>query len=111
MPAHIGIKWDFAAVKKEAAKYKHRVDFMVKSQSAYKRAIAEGWINKVCKHMVPKERRGVWPYKEVARVAKKYKHRSDFSLHAKGAYSAALRQGWIDDVCKHMTPKPYTKKS
>lgn len=105
MPVHAGHKWDFESVKLEAARYKHRVDFMRKSQSAYKRAMACGWLDDVCKHMIPKERHGVWTYKEVAREAKKYKYRADFSAGSPSAYKSASRNFWLDLVCTHMKPK------
>lgn len=34
----------------------------------------------------------------------KYEHRIDFKKNSKGAYPAARLNGWIDDICSHMTP-------
>lgn len=34
--------------------------------------------------------------------AAKYKKRSHFTRAASGAYSKALKEGWIDDICAHM---------
>ena len=109
MPEHAGHRWDKKSLKKEAARYKHRVDFMRQSQSAYQRALANGLLDTICKHMVPKERPRPYTFKDVARIAKKYKYRSDFALKAKGAYSAARREKWLETVCAHMTPKPPKK--
>jgi hypothetical protein len=105
MPEHAGYRWDKQSLKNEAARYKHRVDFMKHSQSAYKRALANGTIDAICKHMTPKERSSPYTFKQVARAAKKYKHRSDFSLKDKGEYQAARREGWLETVCSHMTAK------
>lgn len=109
MPEHAGLRWDKASVKKEAAKYKHRVDFMTQSQSAYKRALADGYLDAICKHMTPKERRSPLTEMDVTRAAKKYKYRSDFALKARAEYKLACREGWLDTVCAHMTPKPRGK--
>jgi predicted GIY-YIG superfamily endonuclease len=35
----------------------------------------------------------------------KYKHRSDFENESSGAYDAALKWGYMDEICKHMEPK------
>jgi hypothetical protein len=106
MPENVGHRWNKKALKIEAARYQHRVDFMKQSQSAYKRAFAEGCLDDICKHMTTKDRRGAFTLKEVAREARKYKHRSDFSTKSVGAYRAAHRNGWLEVVCAHMTPKP-----
>lgn len=109
MPEHAGRRWDKDSLKKEAAKYQHRVDFMTLSQSAYKRALADGYLDAICKHMTPKERRSPFTQKDVARAAKNYKYRSDFALKAQTEYKVACREGWLDAVCAHMTPKPRGK--
>lgn len=36
--------------------------------------------------------------------ALKYNHKKDFKKESKGAYPAALNNGWIDDICSHMIP-------
>ncbi len=46
-----------------------------------------------------------WTKEKCAKEALKYKHRSDFCKHSHRAYDAALREGWLDDICSHMTRK------
>lgn len=56
---------------------------------------------------------GRWQSKEsVLAEAKKFRRRSDFIHGSNGAYSAAVRYGWVDEACAHM-PKPmrWTKES
>jgi predicted GIY-YIG superfamily endonuclease len=49
-----------------------------------------------------------WSFDEVQKEALKYDRRVDFQRKSSGAYGSALRNGWINDVCKHM--KRYVKK-
>ena len=47
--------------------------------------------------------RGYWQIKEnTATEAKKYKSRSDFEKGSGGAYNAALKNGWLHEICSHM---------
>lgn len=41
------------------------------------------------------------------KIAKGYKHRSDFQKQDKGAYLAAMRNGWLEEICAHMVFKPF----
>ena len=43
-----------------------------------------------------------WSKEAVANEALKYRSRKSFSKGSGGAYSAALKKGWIDEVCSHM---------
>ena len=57
-----------------------------------------------------KKREGI-PYsvytKEMCiEMALNYKHRSEFTKENKGVYSACMRNGWWEDVTKHMKKKP-----
>lgn len=46
--------------------------------------------------------KGYWTFDNVKENALKYKTRNDFCKLSKSAYLAAYRNGWLDDVCKHM---------
>lgn len=53
-----------------------------------------------------------WTKERCSQEALKYTARSDFARTATGAYYAAQRKGWLDDVCRHMTnsdPMRYLK--
>lgn len=45
-----------------------------------------------------------------ASLALKYSYKSDFQKKDKGAYSKALREGWLKEICAHMGPKPFIAK-
>ena len=44
-------------------------------------------------------------YEFVKEIASKYTNKQEFYILDPGAHSAAIRNGWIDDVCSHMTTK------
>ena len=50
-----------------------------------------------------------WTKEKVSVEAKNYKKRSDFHKKARGAYNAALKNGWLDTICTHM-PAPQKPK-
>lgn len=46
-----------------------------------------------------------WTFERCKESAAQYKHITDWIDNAQGAYKASVREGWIDDVTKHMSPK------
>lgn len=44
---------------------------------------------------------------DCAKIALQYQHRSDLQTKDKGVYLKALRNGWLDEICAHMVPKPF----
>lgn len=98
------IKWTFEKCAKEALKFKTRREFARNSNSAYNSARRYGWLNKICKHMstVKKMPIGYWTKERCMHEALKYKTKKEFYDKCGGAYSASFRNGWLNDVCKHM---------
>ena len=94
------IKWTFEALKKEAKKYKKRIDFQRGSASAYQTAIRKGCLDKICGHMVNGYVK--WDEKSLKKEANGYQSRADFQRGSNGAYHAALRNGYLDQICQHM---------
>lgn len=45
-----------------------------------------------------------WSKEKCQEEALKYNHKIDFKRKSKGAYSAALMNGWKDEICSHMIP-------
>ena len=45
-----------------------------------------------------------WSKEKCQEEALKYNHKIDFKKNSKGAYPAALSNGWINDICSHMMP-------
>ena len=47
---------------------------------------------------------GYWTFERCAKEAAKYDRRKDFEIGANSARKAAVKNGWMDDICTHMTP-------
>ena len=45
---------------------------------------------------------GYWTKERCYEEALKYSHRKEFQRGSGSAYSAAIRHGWLDDICEHM---------
>lgn len=97
------IKWTYDLLKKEAAKYISKIEFQRKSKGAYLAAFRKNILNNICEHMErPLNHNKIW-FKENCRTeALKYKTRTKFFNDSKGAYKAAKREGWLDEICSHM---------
>lgn len=77
------------------------------ARNAYDAAIRLGILDDVCLHMEPslhKVPRGYWDVKEnVATEALKWTCRDHFERGSKGAFKAAKKYGWYDEVTQHFT--------
>lgn len=51
-----------------------------------------------------------WTKEMVLNEARKYTKRSEFARYANNAYYAAVRMGFLDEVCVHMPERSLTKK-
>lgn len=86
----------------EAKKYNNRKDFRAKSPIAYDIAKSENWLDSFFKN--PKSVvNGWWQNKEhCLEAALHYKKRTEFAQGNKGAFLTAYRNGWLDEICRHM---------
>jgi hypothetical protein len=104
------------SAKVEADKYSTRSAFAKGSPGIYEKARQENWLDEVCNDMASKGRlHGYWNFENVHKEAKKYTFRSEFLRNARGAYNSANKQGWLNQVCSHMSDgrsgkKIWTKK-
>jgi hypothetical protein len=90
----------------EAAKYSSRLEFLSAERSAYTSSLRYKWIDEICAHMDTKKMPDRhWHNRDTsAAEALKYTTRNDFRLQSPGAYNAARKFGWINEICKHMRP-------
>lgn len=95
-----------------AKKYKKRTDLMKNDSKAYNAAKAYGWLDEICTHMKSRKHveRNYWTKERCQERALKYKHRTDFKNGDGSAYSTAVRNGWLDELCSHMTKPTYKIK-
>ena len=96
-------QWNFDACRQEALKYSTRAEFKRESGGAYAAARRARWLDDICKHMRSKTKPiGFWTREHCAEEALKFKSKEDFRKGAGGAYVASNRQGWLEEICKHM---------
>lgn len=93
----------------EAKKYKHRIDFINNNKIIYNYSRQHGWLEEICEHMIWVTRKQhFWTKEKCSNESLKYNSKKEFQKGSGGAYTAALRNGWIDDICKHMKrPSPH----
>lgn len=48
--------------------------------------------------------RDKWTFNEALNEALKYKTKKEFNENASGCYQVCYKNGWLNDVCKHMEP-------
>lgn len=101
-------KWTKESTEQEARKYKTRGEFREKNVSAYGVALEKGWIDEydwfVDGHKIRADRDRIWTHDKTKSEAQKYTKRSDFKTGSGSAYSAALKNKWLDEFF------PKTKK-
>lgn len=91
-------KWDYNTCYEEAKKYTTRTEFHDNSPGAHSVAKKNGWIKNYTWFKKFKNESGFWNNKEICmNEAKKYNSAGEFIKGASGAYSAALRHGWLDN--------------
>ena len=107
---HCNEGWTLEKLVEVAAKFTTRGDFRKGASGAYQAARKRGLLDQICSHMAPSKTGKKWNKAATSLEASKYLHRSDFENGSSGAYDAALKNSWLDEVCCHMSPKPRRRK-
>lgn len=97
--------WTKKRCKEVALKYKTRIEFQQNERSAHSTASRNGWLEEICIHMGKTTRLGqkeFWTKEKCIKEGKKYKYQREFRQKSPGAWGAANKKGWMDEVCKHM---------
>ena len=86
----------------EAKKYNERLRFFEGNPSAYTKAQRSGWLDNICKHMLPvsitRSRDKIkWTYDTCKTEAAKYKTRNEFQKVNQRAYKVSRMNKWLDD--------------
>jgi hypothetical protein len=99
--------WTKERCGQEALKYKTRGEWQKNSSASYTSASKNGWVDELCQHMLyNKLPTNYWNDKErCTEEANKYKTKSEWRKNSSSSYSAALKNGWVDDLCGHMESK------
>lgn len=89
--------WTYETCYEEAKKFKTRAEFYRKSPSAYQLAREEKWLDDYVWFVSKATPAHFWTYKKCYEAARKYKTRDEFNKKDSKAYTAAYRNGWLDD--------------
>ena len=88
---------------REAKNHLYRKDFKAKNSILYNYAAHYGWLEEICKHMDRFTKPvGYWTKEKCLEAALKFSYRKEFQKNESGAYCAALKHGWLKEICKHM---------
>jgi len=97
--------WTKERCHEEALKYKTKGDFQENSNTAYTKAHRNKWLDDVCAHMINiRKPNGYWSKEKCHEVSLQFMTKNEFRDSASNVYAAALRGGWIDEICVHMQP-------
>ena len=96
--------WTKEKCAEEALKYKNRKEFQIRNKGSYLTAVRNGWLNDICKHMIkPVNHNKIWFKENCKTEALKYNTKEEFTNGSLGAYKAAYKNKWLDEICQHMT--------
>jgi len=96
--------WTKDRCLEQALKFKTKKDFINGSPSAYNKALKNKWLDDICSHMEKiRNPKDYWTKEKCQEESFKYETRSEFSRKSISAYSKAWENGWLDEICKHMT--------
>lgn len=110
-PLSTKIIWTFESCKKEALNYKKRTEFKKCNGSAYGIASKNRWLNDICSHMIEIQKsKDYWIFDKCKEEALNYNSRFEFQKNNISAYKKAWKEGWLDEICSHMTPTTSLKK-
>lgn len=80
-----------------ALECKSRIDFKTKYERAYRVAVQNKWIDDYTWFETNRKPDGYWTYEKCYDEAKKYETRTQFQKNSNAAYTAAWRNGWMDN--------------
>ena len=91
-------------ILERASKYEYISDFIKNDNSAYRQAWRHGLLDKVCGRMKRKKKEdGYWNDKErCMEKASQYKMMHHFKYGCPAAFSAAKKNGWLDEIKVNM---------
>lgn len=86
-----------------AKRYLRRQDFQKSNTLVFDFANRHQLLDSICQHMDDSaQEKQRWTKEKCQEEAKKYKTRKDFQKECRGAYAAAYRNKWLDEICSHM---------
>lgn len=102
--------------KEITSQYSDKRIFQKLNPYFYRYISKRGWLDELCSHMVnQKKKNGYWTKARCKEAAEKFNKRIDFQKGNPAAHSAAFKNGWLDEICSHMSynefePTKWTKQ-
>jgi hypothetical protein len=95
--------WTFERCQDEALKYKSKVEFSNMNNGSFSAAYRKGWLDEICSHMNNKiiKPKNYWTYDKCKEESSQFKTKRDFFKNSQSAYSAAYKNGWLNDFFKN----------
>ena len=100
--------WNRKSILESAKAFNSKTEWRRAFPGAYQKASRLGIVEECSSHMMGGKLHGYWTKKRCIDEAQKYDCIQEFSDNFPGAYSAALKKGWWDDI--KLNFKPYTRK-
>lgn len=94
--------YNFDLCLSEASKYESKKEFIKNNKKMYNSMIKRGFIDDIYKKMNWKKKKSNWNYDTCFSEASKYYYLSDFIKNSNSCYSAAVKNGWLIEITKHM---------
>ena len=104
--SHMKMKtyWNGEKIKNISLKYNDLSKFRKEQKGAYIYACRNGIVDEITSHMTRKiKQSGHWTKENCASEAAKYLFRTQFMRKSGSAYNVALANGWLDEICSHMS--------
>lgn len=87
--------------KKISLEFKSRRELYLNNPSVYKKCIILNCLEEFFPNNKFKQN-GYWNIENCSIESKKYLNRSSFKKQSGSAYQSALKNGWLNEICKHM---------
>lgn len=96
--------WTIDRCRSDSAKYSTRVEWRQASPGGHSAACKSGWLDACCQHMPYVNRpNGFWTLSKCAEDARRFHSKSEWRIGSSAAHTAAYKNGWLDECCRHMT--------
>jgi hypothetical protein len=103
-------KWTKEAVLASAKKFNSVTEWKKFEDGAYNKALKMGWKDEATMHMTPRiKKSGHWTKENVLESAKPFNTQIAWKDTCGGAWSKAIRMGWIAEATAHMPIDPLKK--
>ena len=95
--------WTLNTCKADALRFDGRMEWNKKSKSAYTIASKNGWLDDCCAHMTTvRKLNNYWNLENCKADALRFNTKTEWQNISSG-YQAALKMGWLDECCAHMS--------